>query len=225
MNTLQQKTLRAGSNLKTTCQIGIGVLHDAGLRLQKNDKFAVQRYIQFLVKLHQIVRAAVPLMELALAKCKETDDPVCKAVGAYLEPHISEEEGHDQWILEDLGRIGIRTPDPVNELPGIAVASLVGAQYYWIKHSHPCSVLGYMAIMEGFHITKKTVDNICAATQLPRNCFRTLEEHAELDITHALEFWNALDAIPFSPMQIGIMRQSAVHTMAYYSEVLRSLPE
>ena len=39
--------------------------------------------------------------------------------------------------------------EPLRQIPSSQVATLVGAQYYWLRHYHPISLLGHMMVMEG----------------------------------------------------------------------------
>src|SRR5262245_42714117 len=63
-----------------------------------------EAYVEFLIVVHQMVRATVPLMRAALRRCQEVeaDDPVAAAMVPYFEQHIREEMHHDDWLLEDL---------------------------------------------------------------------------------------------------------------------------
>ena len=84
----------------------------------------------FFILMHQIVRASVPLMNVARRVArKRAADPVCRQLVGFLTRHIEEERDHDEWILDDLAAIGILRGDVIADIPSPAVASLVGAQY------------------------------------------------------------------------------------------------
>jgi hypothetical protein len=60
-------------------------------------------YPEYLFTSHCIARASVPLMEAARDRALTmVGDPVSAALASYLEKHIVEEKGHDEWFLEDL---------------------------------------------------------------------------------------------------------------------------
>jgi hypothetical protein len=104
-----------------------------------------ERYGRYLVEMHAVLRASVPLMELAALRCDEPG-PVCARLGEYFPLHIKEEAGHDEWLLGDMATMGVnRQGDP----PSVQVARLAGPQYYWISHGHPVALLGYIAVLEG----------------------------------------------------------------------------
>src|SRR4051812_37069655 len=66
-------------------------------------------YPEWMVTVHQMIRATVPLMRTALQRCRELEDTdrVAAAMVPYLEQHIKEELHHDDWLLEDLEFLGI----------------------------------------------------------------------------------------------------------------------
>src|SRR3954469_11408724 len=66
-------------------------------------------YPRFLIQLHQIIRASVPLMEVArsCAADRAGADPVCASLSPYLAEHIEEERDHDLWLLDDLEVCGV----------------------------------------------------------------------------------------------------------------------
>ena len=85
-------------------------------------------YVEFLVTVHQMVRATVPLMRAALQRCCElqADDPVAATMVPYFEQHIREELHHDDWLLEDLEFLGVPRANVLRRMPSSAVASLIG---------------------------------------------------------------------------------------------------
>lgn len=78
------------------------------------------RYRTYLCTMHAVIRASVPLMELALDRLRAraaSGDPLAAPIAAYLAEHIREEEGHDAWLLEDLRAAGGRPEDALDPLP------------------------------------------------------------------------------------------------------------
>jgi hypothetical protein len=143
-------------------------------------------YPEYLFASHCVIRASVPLMaaarDVALAAC---DDPVCAALAPYYAEHITEELDHDEWLLDDLERIGHTRPAVLRRLPSPTVAALVGAQYYWIHHYHPVALLGYIHQLECYPPSLELIARLQAASGYDRAAFRTMIAHAELDPGHA----------------------------------------
>src|SRR5262245_60784639 len=104
-------------------------------------------YGEFLITVHQMIRASVPLMRTSFRRCLELQDtdPVAADMVPYLEQHIKEEMDHDDWMLEDLELIGIPRQAVLGRMPSPVIASMIGAHYYWIHHHHPVAQLGQMA--------------------------------------------------------------------------------
>ena len=125
-------------------------------------------------------------MEAALhaSRAIAAGDGVAAGMIAYLERHIEEERGHDEWLLEDLEALGVSRAEVRTRAPADSTARAVGAQYYWIRHDHPVALLGYVAVVEGRPPSVAFLDEIVARTGLPSSAFRTLYRHAESDVGH-----------------------------------------
>ncbi|WP_405723256.1 iron-containing redox enzyme family protein [Streptomyces sp. NBC_01537] len=172
------------------------------------------RYLAYVRTMHALIRASVPLMERAARRCAElpADDRVAGPLGRYFEEHAEEERGHDGWLLSDLTVAG-GDPDAVlGGLPPVGVAELAGAQYYWIEHHHPVTLLGYIAVLEGNAPAPWLADRLAAVTGLPEAAFRTVREHADLDTGHMAALDELLDSLPLTTGQQTAVAVSALHT-------------
>ncbi|MEW1908745.1 iron-containing redox enzyme family protein [Kitasatospora sp. NPDC085895] len=180
------------------------------------------RYTAYLRAMHAVVRASVPLMELAARRCAAAGpgDRVAGPLGAYLERHVEEERGHDDWLLEDLAAAGA-APDAGP--PPVAAARLVGPQYYWIEHVHPVALLGYMTVLEGHAPAPWLAGRLAARTGLPRAAFRTVHDHAVLDAGHRADLDALLDGLPLDVRQESAVTVSALHTVTATTHLFRSL--
>jgi Iron-containing redox enzyme len=184
-------------------------------------------YPAYLRTSHWIIRASIPLMETALERAQATaaEDPVAAGLAEYLDHHVDEELGHDEWLLEDLAVLGVPRADVLAEPPSAAVASLVGAPYYWILHYHPVAVLGYIALLEGYPPTIAEVDLLMKRTGYGRDAFRTLIRHAELDPLHRDDLDEAIDRLPLVPEHTAVIGICGLHTVEAFTRVLGELVE
>jgi hypothetical protein len=182
---------------------------------------------RFLLLLHQIMRASVPLMEVALgcAEQRAGTDKVCAGMLGYLATHIAEERHHDTWTLDDLVAAGVARADALAQVPSPAVAALVGAQYYWIQHHHPVALLGYMGVLEGSPPSQAHIDRLRAASGLPDDAFRTYRKHGRLDVHHTRSLDHLLDGLPLSRAQVGLLGLSSAHTARMLAESIDELLE
>lgn len=202
------------------------VLLGAGARLVEHSA-ARELYPEYLIASHGVIRASVPLMETALSRAQTLadDDPVAAGLAAYLEKHVDEEVGHDEWLLEDLAVLGRDRADVLSRPPSAAIASLVGAAYYWILHYHPVAVLGYISLLEGYPPSIAEVDRWMTTTGLPREAFRTLIRHAELDPLHRDELFEAMDGLPLAPHHSAVIGLTALHSVRAFAELIEELLE
>jgi hypothetical protein len=155
---------------------------------------------QHLQRLYHAVHASVPMMQCALEKSRQLapNCPIATALVPYFSEHIEEEKQHDVWLLQDMEVLGV-PPDQITEqIPPTVVATLIGTQYYYINHTHPITMIGYLAVVEGNPPRAETLDQIVAKTSIPKEALRSFYKHAELDIHHSDELWQLLDDLPLT---------------------------
>jgi hypothetical protein len=183
-----------------------------------------ERYLDYLAVMHAVIRASVPMMQEAALRCAAlTDDPVATPLAGYYTAHIAEELHHDDWLLQDLAAAGREPAQVVSALPSAAVARLVGQQYYWLRHHHPISLLGYMAVMEGNSPPLWLAGRLATATGLPTAAFRTLHHHAVADLDHHAELDAFLDSLPLTAGLSHAISVSALSTVDSFTDLLTRL--
>lgn len=198
-------------------------LFAAGARFERDTRLR-ELYPSYLVVLHQVIRASVPLMQAAAARARELpDDPVSGPLAEYLDHHVDEERGHDDWLLEDLSAVGVDRDQVLARAPSPVVAELVGAQYYWMFHWHPVALLGYIFVLEGNPPSAEKIEQMIAVTGYPRSAFRTLRVHANLDPHHRSELRRMIDGLPLTGEQVVTLGTSALHTAQLCQDLMESL--
>jgi hypothetical protein len=180
-------------------------------------------YPEYLFVSHCVIRASVPLMETARAEAEARDDPVSAALAPYLAEHEEEERDHDEWLLGDLALLGHDREALLRRPPPPTVASLVGAQYYWVLHYHPVALLGYIGLLEGYPPSLALIDRLQAGTGYERAAFRTMIAHAELDPGHGAELDALLDTLPLTREHSAVIGLSAMHTVELYTRAIEEL--
>lgn len=182
-------------------------------------------YPRYLVALHTVIRASVPLMREALqmTNSQYLTEPFGRPLADYLTNHIPEEDGHDQWLLDDLKQLGYPPEVACSHMPAPAAAALVGVQYYYIKHVNPCALLGYIAVLEGYPPSESLCRLGAEWTGYPISAFRTLRKHANLDPHHKRDLSAALDGMPLTEEQHALIRSSALLTVGYVNQLITSL--
>jgi Iron-containing redox enzyme len=184
-----------------------------------------QLFPEFLFLMHSIIRSSVSLLNVAAqsAESQVESDPMCRDVAAYYRTHALEEMHHDEWLLDDLAAVGIERSEVQSRIPSTAVASLVGAQYYWALHVHPVALFGYLAVLEGNPSSLQQLHEIRTNHGLPEQGFRTMVKHARLDPHHRDEMFAQIDALPLTKSHSELVALSAFHTIEHVSQGLEEI--
>lgn len=179
-------------------------------------------YPTYLITMHMIVRSAVPLMQAAIeqANARGPMDKLAVRLIPYLTRHMKEESGHDIWLLEDLEATGSDTSEIFKYIPSQNVATLVGAQYYWLRHYHPISLIGHMVAIESYHPPTGFANRLCDLTGYPKEAFRAISKHETLDIFHKQELFELIDELPLEREHEKMISISALHTLNFGIDVL-----
>ncbi|MER5276766.1 iron-containing redox enzyme family protein [Streptomyces sp. NPDC002809] len=196
------------------------VLRSAAAHMWRSDAGLPGRYRDYLRSMHQVIRASVPLMERAAARCELLPrDPVAPPLARYLRAHAEQERGHDDWLLTDAAAAGAAPGELTDTAPPSCVAALVGAQYYWIEHSHPVALLGYIAVLEGNAPAPGLAGRLARETGLPQAAFETVRLHADLDDGHSADLDRLIGRLPLDRAQRSLVAVSALHTVAALAEL------
>lgn len=163
---------------------------------------------------YQVIRASVPLLELARdqALLRAETDPVAEGLARYLTRHVEEERGHDEWLRDDLGILGVSARELDDAVPSPHVAGMVGAQHFWARHTHPVSTLGYLAVLEGEPPEESFFVDVARRTGLPEAAFSTLRYHARVDREHWQDLLDLVDALPLEERHLSLIGLSMLHT-------------
>jgi Iron-containing redox enzyme len=221
---VQQATRREGAtgeDLRRKIALLLPRLVAAGDRLLAHPRVR-ELYPEYLFTSHCIIRSSVPLMEAARARAAALApaDPISAALVTYFEEHIPEELDHDEWLLGDLELLGRERDAVLARPPSPTVASLVGAQYYWIFHHHPVGLLGYIALFEGYPPSVEMIDRLVENTGYDRAAFRTMLAHAELDPGHRDELDRLLDSLTLTDEQSAVVGLSAMWSTHLFTRAL-----
>jgi len=210
--------------IRAWMQVTCGRLHSA-YRTLWADPLVGTAVPDFLILMHQIVRASVPLMRVAhvVASKQAKQDIVGQQLASYLATHIVEERDHDEWLLQDLETAGITREEILGRTPSGTVASLVGAQYYWIHHHDPVALLGYIRLLEGNPPSAAHVERLQRQSGLPASLFRTYRMHGELDPHHIEELDSFLDSLLLTDLQDSLIRTSLSHTAHALADCIEDL--
>jgi len=181
-------------------------------------------YPAYLHMMHMVVRSAVPLLEAAAEVAgRLRDDPLGPILASYFADHAGEERGHDGWLIADLAATGTALADPGGCFPPSCVAEMVGAQYYWLRHFHPVTLIGHVAAMETLPPPPGFAATLQEMTGYPKAAFTAIRRHARLDIAHARDLYRLIDRLPLSPAHEAAISASALHTIERGIDILAEI--
>lgn len=177
---------------------------------------ARELYPRYLEISAYLALSTVPLMDAAFGRASTlaSQDPVAAGLADYLERHIPEEMHGDepgQDVLSDLEALGVDTVTLREQPLPAKIGALIGMHFFWIHQCHPVAILGYLEI-EAHHPERTSVEQLIERTGLPRDGFRQLLLHAELDVEHAQELHRVLDELPLEPCHEQLIGVSALQT-------------
>ena len=147
-------------------------------------------YLAFLGEAYHHVKHTFPLLALAASR---TDDPHLRQA---LAEYMKEEFGHEEWILEDITRMGGDAAAVAAARPRLPCRVMVAYNYYAIEHETPYAVLGMVHVLEGLSVL--LADKLAGALKKrfgmsSEGGFTYLKTHGALDIEHTAMFQRLID--------------------------------
>lgn len=142
------------------------------------------RFICYMVQTYHYVSFACPLMEHMLGM----RDRLPSQMASYLEQNLVEEAGHEQWVLDDLERLGLDRTSVQLSRPLRQTASFVGSQYFWAEEANPAVCFGYMFTLERTASTpeghRAAVVSLSERLGIEMEALSNYSRHGELDFEH-----------------------------------------
>lgn len=159
------------------------------------------RLVHYLTETWHYVRFSVPLLERAAARM----DDGLPDLRAWFLRHVAEERGHDDWLLDDLERLGVSRVTVRASLPSRETATLVGTQLWVLEALHPAALLGYVWSLECRPPGTSGLEELAATFDAPPEALSTLRAHGTTDPGHLAEILQVADGIPPGPVADRIL--------------------
>src|SRR5450631_3141567 len=105
-------------------------------------------YLNFLGQAYHHVKHTAPLLALATSRCGPNDAHYQSALMTY----SSEEQGHEEWILEDIDALGGDSNAVRRGSPRLPCKVMVSHAYYLTDHVSPYGLLGMIHVLEGMSV-------------------------------------------------------------------------
>ena len=178
-------------------------------------------YLAFLREAYHHVRHTVPLMQA----CKRALSERNRWLDGPLEEYVEEEQGHDQWILDDIRACGGDAEAVRNGPPGHATEVMVAYAYDTINRRNPLGFFGMVHVLEGTSVSLALMaaDQIQKPLRLPDAAFSYLRSHGTLDREHTAHFELLMDRVEDPGDQDAIVHAARAF-YRLYGDVFRSLP-
>ncbi len=178
-------------------------------------------YLAFLREAYHHVHHTVPLLRACKAALPEKN----LWLTAPLEEYVEEEQGHDEWILNDITACGGHADAVRRGAPGHATEVMVAYAYDTIARRNPLGFFGMVHVLEGTSVSLALMaaDQIQKPLGLPNSAFSYLRSHGTLDREHVAHFESLMDQVKDTADQADILHAARAF-YRLYGDVFRSLP-
>jgi long-chain acyl-CoA synthetase len=177
-------------------------------------------YVGFLVQAYHHVKHTVPLLMATGARLPESMEWLRVAVAEYIE----EENGHQEWVLNDIAQCGYDKEAARHSKPNAATELMVAYAWDTVSRINPLGFFGMVHVLEGTSVglADSAADAIRKRLDLPRKAFSYLYSHGSLDQQHVLFFQGLMDRITDTGDQAAIIHAA---NMFYrlYGDLFRSI--
>ncbi|WP_043765006.1 TenA family transcriptional regulator [Algiphilus aromaticivorans] len=178
-------------------------------------------YIAYLTQAYHHVRHTVPLM----MSCGAHLGAQRSWVQPLLAEYITEETGHEHWILDDIRACGADADALTATGPNAQTELMVAYAYDGIQRHNPMHFFGMVYVLEGTStaLALGAADGIQKALKLPASAVRYLRSHGAVDQEHIRFFADLVNRVDERADQDAILH-AAMRFQDLFSDVFRSIP-
>ena len=207
--------------VEQTADARMGLLGTPIIQGCLHGQVSLPSYLAFLREAYHHVRHTVPLLHA----CKAALPTANLWLTEPLEEYIEEEQGHDEWILDDIRAAGGDDEAVRHGLPGHATETMVAYAYDTIARRNPLGFFGMVHVLEGTSVSLALLaaDQIQKPLQLPDAAFSYLRSHGTLDQEHTAHFELLMNRID-DPTDRADIVHAARAFYRLYGDVFRGLP-
>jgi long-subunit acyl-CoA synthetase (AMP-forming) len=184
-------------------------------------RISLPTYIAYLTEAYHHVKHTVPLMQAAKARLGESQ----ARFHAALDDYITEETGHEAWILDDIRNAGGDAEAVRAGTPREATRRMVDFAYDYIAHRNPMGFFGMVLVLEGTSVRLATqgADAVAKNLRLGPECFRYLSSHGAVDQQHMAFFQGLMDQVDDPEDQAAII-EVAKAVFVRFADLFRAIP-
>lgn len=183
-------------------------------------KLQLADYVAFLTEAYHHVKHTVPLLMACGARIPERLEWLRAAMGEY----VSEETGHQEWILNDIRACGADAEAVRHGRPGLPAELLVSYAYDTIARGNPVSFLGMVLVLEGTStaVALHAADALKKSLKLPPQAFSYLTSHGALDQEHTRFYATLVNKLTDADDRAALQHGAKVF-YRLYGDVFRGL--
>lgn len=180
-----------------------------------------ESYVAFLGQAYHHVRHTVPLLMDCGARLPQRLAWLRSAIIDYLR----EENGHEQWILDDIRACGADADSVPDEIPNLPTELMVAYVHDRIARDNPVSFFGMVLVLEGTSVAlaSRAAGIIQDRLGLPPTAFSYLTSHGSLDREHIEFFRSLMDRLDDDGDKAAVLHTARV-VYRLYGDLFRSLP-
>ena len=181
----------------------------------------LERYRKLLLELYHVVWHFNPVCAAAASRVGDAH----KQVRYFLYDHMNEEQGHEQWVVNDLDAMGVKAEQVLAYKPTEFMLALNGYNYWAADRRHPCSVLGMLYALEvvasvyGGQMTAAISESLLL--QGDRG-ISFISSHATLDAEHMADLRVILNTLDDDAAKDAII-ESTVFNFHQFGRVLEAI--
>lgn len=179
------------------------------------------QYLAFLTQAYHHVRHTVPLLMSCGGRLPARLEWLREAVAHY----ITEELGHQEWILNDIAAAGGDAEAVRHGQPAFETELMVSYAYDTIQRRNPVGFFGMVYVLESTSVAlaSQVAAVLSPSLDLPKKAFTYLSSHGSLDISHMDDFRALVNRLD-DPADRAAVIESAQHFFRLYGDVIRGLP-
>ncbi|MBI1276139.1 biliverdin-producing heme oxygenase [bacterium] len=180
-----------------------------------------ETYIAYLGQAYHHVKHTLPLLMAAGSRIPPEKEWVRRAFAEY----ISEETGHEEWILNDIRHAGGDAEAVRNAAPSLPVELMTAYAWDLVMRRNPIGFFGMVFVLEGTSTALAThaAKAIGQSLNLKKDCFSYLLSHGALDVGHMRFFEQTVTRLTDPEDQRDIIHTAKV-IFHLFAEMFRSIP-
>lgn len=183
-------------------------------------RLRLRDYVAFLTQAYHHVKHTLPLLMACGAKLPERLEWLRQEMVEY----VTEELGHQEWILDDLRACDADAEQVRNGRPDLPAEVMVAYAYDTIARSNPAGFLGMVLVLEGTSVLVATraAEALGRSLGLPQSAFSYLTSHGALDQGHVRFYEKLVNRLDDPGDRAAIIHCARVF-YKLYGDVFRTL--